>query len=282
MAGQAPQRAAGLRPSAAREGVPLEPSTVLVEREGAVARVIINRPEARNALDLATAERLAAALLELGREPGLCAVVLRGAGESAFCAGADLKELAAADGVLERRAYFAAIGRVLRAVAHCEVPVIAAVRGYALAGGCGLVAACDLAVAAEDAVFGLPELRVGLFPMMVMAPVVRAVGRRRALELLFTGRRIDGREAAAIGLVNRAVPASEVDAAVQELAATLAASSPAAVRLGKRASRAIDGLSLDQALDYLEEAIAVAASTRDALEGVAAFLERRPPRWRGS
>lgn len=256
--------------------------TVRVERDGAVARVTIHRPEVRNALDAATAQRLAETLLALGREPGLCAIVLRGAGEEAFCAGADLKELAAAEGVLERRAYFATIGRLLRAVTHCEVPVIAAVWGYALAGGCGLVAACDLAVAAEDAVFGLPELRVGLFPMMVMAPIVRAVGRRRALELLFTGRRIDGREAAALGLVNRAVPATEVAAAVEELARTLAGFSPAVVRLGKRAARVIDGLGLDQALDYLEEAIAVAASTRDAQEGVAAFLERRPPRWQGA
>ncbi|MBX6350558.1 MAG: enoyl-CoA hydratase/isomerase family protein [Clostridia bacterium] len=248
---------------------------------GEVARVTIARPEVRNALDRATLAGLKEAFLDIARRDDVRVVVLSGEGEEAFCAGADLKEVAGAQSVLERRAYFAGVADVLEAMASTPQPVVAAVRGYALAGGLGLVAGADHAVAALDAVFALPEAGIGLFPMVVMAPLVRAVGRRAAWELMTTGRRIDGREAARIGLVTRAVPKEELDDAVSELVGRLLRQSPLALATGKAALYATDGLAYREALLVLREFSALLAGSDDAREGIAAFFERRRPEWPG-
>lgn len=248
---------------------------------GPVARVTIARPEVRNALDRATLEALRQALAELASREDVRVVVLSGQGEEAFCAGADLREVRGAESVRERRAYFAGVAAVLEAMATMPQPVVAAVRGYALAGGLGLVAGADHAIAAEDAVFALPEAGIGLFPMVVMAPILRAVGRRAAWELMTTGRRIDGREAARIGLVTRAVPKEDLEDAVAELVARLLRQSPVALAAGKAALYATDGLAYREALAALREFSALVASSDDAREGIAAFFERRRPEWPG-
>lgn len=254
---------------------------LLVERGGGIGRIVINRPEVRNALnEVATAE-LVRAFAELSADPEVRVILLRGAGDEAFCAGADLKELTAREGVMARRAYFAGVADVLRQMARTEPPIVGMVHGYALAGGCGLAAACDLVYAAEDAVFGVPELHVGLFPMVVMAPIFRSVGRKRGLELFFRGHRISGREAAELGLVTRAVAAADLEAETESALADIARFSPALLRLGRQAFQRSDGLSYLQAVDYLQEMIAVAAMTDDAREGTTAFVDRRPPRWQG-
>lgn len=253
---------------------------VRLER-GTVARLQIHRPEVRNAVNAETLQGLQAAFAALAGDRSVRVVVLTGAGEEAFCAGADLKEVAAAGSVWDRRRYFAGVADVLEAMARTPQPVIAAVRGYALAGGLGLVAGADHAICAEDAVLGLPETGIGLFPMVVMAPILRAVGRRAAWELLSTGRRLDGREAARLGLVTRAVPAGDVAAEVDRLAAALVAKSPVALALGKAALHAVDGAGYRESLSILKEFTALAASSDDAREGIAAFFEKRPPDWPG-
>ncbi|HEX6989846.1 MAG TPA: enoyl-CoA hydratase-related protein [Bacillota bacterium] len=254
---------------------------LLVETAGGIGRIVINRPEVRNALNETATAELVRAFAQLSADPEVRVILLRGAGDQAFCAGADLKELTAREGVVARRAYFGGVADVLRQMARTEPPIVAMVHGYALAGGCGLAAACDLVYAAEDAVFGVPELHVGLFPMVVMAPIFRSVGRKQGLELFFRGHRISGREAADLGLVTRAVPAEQLEAETEAALADIARFSPALLRLGRQAFQRSDGLSYLQALDYLQEMIAVAAMTDDAREGTEAFVNRRAPRWQG-
>ncbi|MFO7245720.1 MAG: enoyl-CoA hydratase-related protein [Thermaerobacter sp.] len=254
---------------------------LLVERDGGIGRIVINRPEVRNALNQAACAELVRAFAELSADPEVRVILLRGAGREAFCAGADLKELTGREGVLERRGYFSGVADVLRQMARTEPPIVAMVHGYALAGGCGLAAACDLVYAADDAVFGVPELHVGLFPMVVMAPILRSVGRKRGLELFFRGHRISGREALELGLVTRVFPADRLEDETEAVLAGIARFSPALLRLGRQAFQRSDGLSYLQALDYLQEMIAVAAMTEDAREGTTAFVERRQPHWRG-
>jgi enoyl-CoA hydratase/carnithine racemase len=162
-----------------------------------------------------------------------------------------------------------------------RTPVIARVHGYALAGGCGLAAACDLVIAADDAVFGLPEIRLGLLPLMVLAPILRAASPKRVLELVLTGRELPAAEALEIGLVTRVVPRAELDDAVERTARTLAALSPATLALGKEAFyRALD-LPHAEGLAQLRDLLTIVARSDDAQEGITAFLEKRPPRWQG-
>lgn len=254
---------------------------LLVEVADGVAAVTLNRPEARNALNRALVRELGDALARLDADPEARAIVLRGAGERAFCAGADLREMFREGPILEARARYAEMAAVLEAIPRMRTPVVAQVHGYALAGGCGLAAACDVVVAAEDAVFGLPEIRLGLLPLMVLAPIVRAASPKRVLELLLTGRELPAAEALEIGLVTRVVPRVELPATVDRIARGLADLSPATVALGKEAFyRSLD-LPYAQALPYLRDLLTLVARSEDAQEGIAAYLEKRPPRWRG-
>ncbi len=249
--------------------------SVLIET-GSVAVVTINRPEVRNALNRETIVALADAFRRLDDDPDVRVAILRGAGERAFCAGADLREVASAAGdVAEARAYFGALAELLATMAGVRCPIIASVRGYALAGGCGLAAACDVTLAADDAVFGLPEVHIGLFPLVVMAPILRAAGRKRAFDLMLTGRRIDAREAERIGLVTRVVPAPELDAAARRLAEEIAGRSPDAVAAGKAAFQAIGDMTYAQALGYLREAVSGVAMTPEARRGIEAFIREK-------
>jgi enoyl-CoA hydratase/carnithine racemase len=249
--------------------------------EGPVLTLTLDRESQRNALSVSLVDDLLGALAEAARDPQVRVVVLTGAGARAFCAGGDLGGGPGGDGFLEahegRRRYAA----LLSSLASFEKPTIARVNGLALAGGLGLVCACDLALATDDAQFGTPEVNVGLFPYMVTALLFRALAPKHAMELVLTGRRIDAAEALRIGLVNRALPRAELDAAVAGLAAELASKSPAVLRLGKRALASTRDLATGPALELLAAQLSVNSLAEDALEGIAAFLEKRPPDWKG-
>lgn len=254
---------------------------LLVEVADGVARLTLNRPEVRNALNAALLGELEGALRRLEDDPGARVIVLRGAGDRAFCAGADLKHVGDRGTTLQARESFGGLARILEHMARMRTPVIAQVHGYALAGGCGLAAGSDIVVAAEDAVFGLPEIKVGLLPLIVMAPILRAVGRKRAMLMILSGEPVSAREACEMGLVSRVVPAAELEAAVGGLARTLAGYSPAALGLAKEAAATAPDLEYGAALRYLRELLTLVALSDDAREGIAAFFERRPPRFTG-
>jgi enoyl-CoA hydratase/carnithine racemase len=258
------------------------------EVDGPVVRLTINRPEQRNALSLAMLERLEGILGDLAVQPEVRAVVLAGAGKD-FCAGADVTELAeAADGA-GAVAYGRAFDRALADLANHPVPGIARIPGAALGGGCQLAVACDMAVAAEDARMGIPSARLGIvIGYSSIERLVLAVGPRRASELLFTGRSISGQEAAAWGMVNRAVPAGELDPAVVEIAAAVTQGAPLSIRDSKRGIGAVlEAVGLNRAgerhsIEDFEMMSAQALASNDLREGIAAFSERRKPRFRGS
>src|SRR5213078_1439460 len=208
-------------------------AAVRVELDGAAATVTLDRPEKRNALSLAVMEELIAALGRASRTPGVRAIVLAGAGP-AFSAGHDLSEMVGRDRAFYDR-LFDVCTELMETIHRLPQPVIAKVHGIATAAGCQLVAACDLAVAAEGARFATPGVKIGLFCSTPMVPVSRAVGRKRALELLLTGEPIESATAAEWGLVNRVVPAEQLDDAVAELVASISRFSGATIGIGKRA-----------------------------------------------
>jgi enoyl-CoA hydratase/carnithine racemase len=256
-------------------------SFVDVRLEGHVATVTLNRPEALNAISGQVADELAGALLQAAANPSAWVVVVSAAGEKAFCVGADLKERNQLDdaGWLRNRMFMRSMFDTLRAMPQ---PTIASVFGYALGGGFELALSCDLIVAAEDAVFGLPEVTVGIVPggggTQLLA---RKVGLGRAKELILTGKRISGEEAFDIGLVQRVVEREALQSAALELAREICSSSPVAVREAKKAmDRALDG-PLEQGIELEDLAWRRAVSSEDRREGIAAFNEKRPPEWKG-
>jgi enoyl-CoA hydratase len=254
--------------------------TLLVEAHDGVATLTLNRPDARNALNQTMIRELGAALSALEGSPEARVVVIRGAGERAFCAGADLRGMFRAGSPLDARAQYAGLARILETIPRMRAPVIAQVHGYALAGGCGLAAACDVVIAADDAVFGLPEIKLGLLPLMVLAPILRVASPRRVLELILTGRELPAKEAVEIGLASRAVPRAELDGTVGDLARKLAGLSPVTLALGKEAFYRALELPYSEALAHLRDLLTIVAQSEDAQEGIAAFLEKRPARWR--
>ena len=254
-------------------------AVVRYQAEGGQALLTLDRPKARNALSPQVLDGLMAALDRAEADPAARVVVLTGAGEKVFCAGGDLGQMGGEGGFLAthdgRRAY----ARLLLRLQDIRKPTVARVNGHALAGGLGLVLACDLAVAAEHAEVGTPEIDVGLFPMMMMALLQRHLGRKRALELVLTGERLPAREALSLGLLNRVVPATELDTTVGALAGKLAGKSQAVLALGRRAFFTAEDLPLPAALEYLASQLSLNVLTEDAAEGVTAFIEKRPPKW---
>ena len=255
--------------------------SLLVARDGAVAVVTVNRPKVMNALDSATLDELRRAVLDLGRDEAVRAVVLTGAGETAFVAGADINELAAQTPAAGRE--FARAGQhVFDLVERLGKPVIAAINGYALGGGCELAMACTLRIAADTARLGQPEINLGIIPGYGGTQrLARLVGRGRALELMLTGAPVTADEALRMGLVNRVVPASMLMSEAGTLAADLAAKPPIAVRYILEAVHAGLDMALPDALTYESTLFGLSASTADMREGTAAFLEKRPPRFTG-
>jgi enoyl-CoA hydratase/carnithine racemase len=261
------------------EGTVAAGPPVLLDLAGHVATVTLNRPDVLNAISTALARELAATLEPLGTDRRVRAVVLTGAGDRAFCAGADLKErhgFADHDWLLQREVF----RRAFAALRRCPLPTVAAVFGHTLGGGTELALACDLVVAAEDTVLGLPEVRLGLVPAGGGTQLlVRRVGRGAAKDLVLTGRRVDAAEAARLGLVDRVVPRARVHAVAGRLAAEIAANSPAAVRLAKWAIDVGGDLALEAGLELEDQAWRRAALGEDRREGIAAWRERRDPRW---
>lgn len=252
---------------------------VTLRRDGHVAEIVLDRAEALNALSTAMARRLAGVCAEVAADASARAVVLSAAGEKAFCVGADLKERNAMtdEEIMAQRPVFrAAFGGVL----NLPQPVVAAVHGYALGGGCEFALSADLVVADETAVFGLPEVAVGLVPGGGGTQLaLRRLGPAKAADLVFTGRRLNVDEAVGIGLADRRVPAGAARDEALALAATIAQNSPVAVRAAKRALRQGNGVPLDAGLDLEENAWRTAVLSPDRREGIAAFNEKRKPVW---
>jgi enoyl-CoA hydratase/carnithine racemase len=249
---------------------------------GAVARITIDREARRNAMSFTVVDQLIDAFTRAAADDAVRVVVLTGAGEKAFCAGADLGGIADNASVADVHAARGRIAELFELMRMLGKPSIARVRGYALAGGFGLACACDLLVAADDAVFGTPEIDVGLWPYMITVPLLRSVPPKRLLELMMTGRRVGAQEALQLGIATEVVPVAELDAAVDRLAATLAAKPPLALRWGRESFyRTLEASNDADALAYLHAMLTVTTNTDDAAEGVAAFAEKRAPRWTG-
>ncbi len=250
------------------------------ERKGPAAVLTLDDPARRNPLSVEVMALLRDGVAEAAADEAVRVIVITGAGDKAFSAGGDLSGRFVEDPVALHRQR-GVLADVFQRMRRAGKPTIARVNGHALAGGFGLAAACDLVVAVEDAKFGMPEVNVGLWPMMISAILIRSMPRRAVLELMMTGRLVSAEEARALGVVSRVVARAELDGAVDELVAELAAKSPATLRLGRDAFYAMEDLGLEAALDSLQAGLTVIAGTEDAGEGVAAFRERRAPVWRG-
>ncbi|MBA2598659.1 MAG: enoyl-CoA hydratase/isomerase family protein [Chloroflexia bacterium] len=267
-----------LRQEASTNGATVE---LNVDDQTHIATLTLNRPEAMNAISRQLAADLLGACEALTNHDDVWVAIVTGAGDRAFCAGADLKERRLLSAP-ERTAHTAAIEAAAEALAVLPMPVIAAIRGYALAGGAELAAACDLRIAAADAVFGFPEVNIGIFPGA--GGVLRLpglIGGGAARDLLFTGRRVAADEALRLGLVDRVVAPDAVTAAVLEMALSIASSAPLAVRAVKRALRESHGRSLAEARQIVNALRGALDQTEDYDEGLRAFAERRAPRFSG-
>jgi enoyl-CoA hydratase/carnithine racemase len=254
---------------------------LLYDVASGVARLTINRPERRNAMSWAVLTELRDAIAVAKADADVRVVVLTGAGDKAFCAGADLTGMRSDANYVEVHDARGELARLFHDLWALGKPTIARVRGYALAGGFGLALACDFVVAADDARFGTPEIDVGLWPYMITVPLVRSMPPKKVLELMLTGRRVDAAEADRLGFVTRVVPVADLDEAVHELAATLASKSPAIVKLGRDSFYAVWDLAARDALAYLHPMLTITSQTEDTAEGIAAFAEKRAPQWKG-
>jgi enoyl-CoA hydratase/carnithine racemase len=259
----------------------MEPDEVRYAVAGPTATITIHRPERRNALNLSVLREILRRLEEAAKDATVRVVVLTGAGEKTFSAGGDLSSIEGG-GLLSMHEGRGAFVEVARRLLRFEKPTIARVNGHALGGGFGLVLSCDLAIAADDAEVGTPEIDLGLFPMMIMPLIFRhAIHRKRALEMILFGERVKAPDAVAQGFLNRAVPRADLDAAIAVAAERLAAKSPAVLRLGREAFQTMSEMPLDGAFEYLKAMLTINSLTEDAAEGIAAFLQKRPPQWKG-
>jgi enoyl-CoA hydratase/carnithine racemase len=251
---------------------------ILIEVDGTTARLNLNRPEKRNALSLAHMQELIDSLKAIGESKEIQVVVLGGNGP-AFCAGHDLSEMVGRDPEFYRH-LFDVCCELMETVQAIPQPVIAKVHGFATAAGCQLAATCDLVVASEEARFATPGVRIGLFCSTPMVALSRAIGQKKAMEMLLTGDFISAEEALAHGLVNKVVPAEELEAETQKLADKIAEASPLVVGVGKQAFYRQIEMPVEQAYAYTKEVMSFNASFADAQEGICAFLEKRKPEWK--
>ena len=260
-----------------------ELEAVLVRLDGQVATVTLNQPGKRNPLSTAMVRDLQAAFDWSRDEPGVRVVVLTGAGDKAFCAGADLgTSFDAGASELERHHGRRRIADLFLALRDLGKPVVGRINGHALAGGFGLACACDILLAVESATFGTPEINVGVWPMMISAVLARNLPRKVVLEMMLLGERWSATRMQQAGLVSRVLPdLAALDAATAELSAALAAKSPAILRLGRDAFYRMEDMSLEEALAYLHSQLTVVTLSEDTKEGVRAFLEKRPPEFKG-
>lgn len=254
-------------------------STLTIALDGPALWVTLNNPARKNAIGPTMVNELLYALQDAADEPVVRAVVLTGAGD-AFCAGGDFATMTSGTGVesLQPKGDYADL---LLAMTRFPKPILARVNGHAMGGGLGLVAAAHFAIAARGAQLATPEINVGLFPMMIMAVLARVVPRRRLMDMMLLGERLDADQAAEMGLVTRAVDPEVLDQAIASLVASIASKSPLTIRLGLEAFAAQADLDLEPALSLLRERLGQCLATDDAREGLTAFLEKRRPQWTG-
>jgi enoyl-CoA hydratase/carnithine racemase len=244
-----------------------------------VGEITLNRPEQMNTFTSGLAQDLYDALLEMDGDAGVRVILLKGAGR-AFCAGIDVNELFGKS-AQEYRAWIEHMERPLVTIAKLSKPVIAQVQGVAAANGMGLVAACDVAIAAANTKMGLTAINVGLNCVGPVIPVSKSIGRKKALELLLYGDLVKAPDALAMGLINRVVPKEDLEEEARAWAESLARRSPVAVQIAKKAYYAAEDMNYDKQFEYMNEAFARLCTTEDAKEGVSAFFEKRKPEWKG-
>jgi enoyl-CoA hydratase len=254
---------------------------LLYEVSDGVARVTLNRPEQRNALSAELLAALVDAIRKARDDEAVRAVVLTGAGDKVFCAGADLGGFAADAPLVQKHFASDRFLEFFRLMPRLGKPSLCAANGHVLAGGMGLALSCDLVIAKEGARFGTPEINVGAFPYMVMSIIYRNVPRKKVNEMMLLGEQISSEQAVEYGLANKVVPADQFDAAVDEWARELASKSPVLMRLGHDAIYRQQDMAIDDALEYLRSQLSLTFSTEDIKEGVAAFFEKREPEWKG-
>ena len=254
---------------------------LLYEVRDGVATLTLNRPEQRNALNAELLSALVGGVKRARDDGEVRAVVLTGAGEKVFCAGADLGGFAADASLVEKHFASDRFLEFFRLMPRLGKPSLCAANGHVLAGGMGLALSCDLLIAKEGARFGTPEINVGAFPYMIMSIIYRNVPRKKVNEMMLLGEQISAEEAVTYGLANKVVPAGEFEAAVNEWASKLAAKSPVLMRLGHDAMYRQQDMALDDALEFLRSQLSLTFSTEDIQEGVKAFFEKRDPEWKG-
>jgi enoyl-CoA hydratase len=254
---------------------------LLYDVSDGVATVTLNRPEQRNALSAELLEELVDATLRVRDDDQVRALVLTGAGDKVFCAGADLGGFAADAPLVQKHFGSDRFLDFFKLMPRLGKPSLCAANGHVLAGGLGLALSCDLVIAREGATFGTPEINVGAFPYMIMSIIYRNVPRKRVNEMILLGERLSAEEAVRHGLANKVVPSEEFDAAVADWAGKLASKSPVLMRLGHDAMYRQQDLALDDALEYLRSQLSLTFTTEDIQEGVKAFFEKREPEWKG-
>jgi enoyl-CoA hydratase/carnithine racemase len=258
---------------------------LLVERRGPVLTLTINRPERRNAMTWEVIGGLREQVARAKDDPAVRVVVLAGAGDQAFCAGADLSGMVPrhpggdTDEYADHHRARGWLAELFEELWHLGKPTVARVQGWCMAGGFGLALACDMLIASEQARFGAPELNVGLWPYMVTVPMLRSMPPKKALEMMLTSRVVGAEEAERIGFASRVVPADRLDAEVAELAAVLASKPPGVMRMGRESFYAVLDSAATEALPYLHAMLTVTSQTAEAAEGIAAFTEKRKPSW---
>ena len=254
---------------------------LLYDVEGGVATVTLNRPEQRNALNAELLAALVDAMKRIRDDDDVRAVVLTGAGEKVFCAGADLGGFAADVPLVDKHFASDLFLEYFRLMPRLGKPSLCAANGHVLAGGMGLALSCDLLIAKEGARFGTPEINVGAFPYMIMSIIYRNVPRKKVNEMMLLGEQISAEEAVEYGIANKVVAPNEFDDAVRDWATKLASKSPVLMRLGHDAMYRQQDMALDDAFEYLRSQLSLTFSTEDIKEGVSAFFEKREPDWKG-
>ena len=250
---------------------------LLYSVEKNVARLIINREAQRNAISLEAIELFSKCLDEAEKDENVRVILITGSGDKAFCSGADLG--GAVDGKIQQG--FKSYARLITRLSSYPKPVVARINGACMAGGMGLMLACDIVIAKKDAKFGTPEVNVGLWPMMIGALIYRNVLRKKAMEMILLGERLTADQALSMGLITRVVQPDELDDEVDQILKSLAAKSPIGMKIGKEAFYAMADMPFEQAVDFLSDKIAEVAATDDAREGITAFIEKRKPNFKG-
>ena len=257
--------------------------TIITETKEKAGIITLSREERRNAISPTMIMELQDALKKYDDDPTIRVIVLTGAGSRAFCAGADFGEaMSSTASLLDRHEEQRKFAELFKVIKGLRKPLLGRINGHALGGGFGLACACDIVIAAQDCHFGTPEINVGLFPYVIMATLLRYTSApKRLLELMLTGERLDAGQAQQLGLVNYVVPRGQLDEKVDEIAKRIIGKSPAILRLGRRAFYTMRDMEYEKALEYLASMLAINTMAEDVVEGIAAFLEKREPQWKG-